>query len=138
MQYPYTYDDLLFRIHTEKCSEEVYNKINLPALKCRRHNRTTVIINFSLYPEKLRRTKEQLGDYFRLETGSSNSINQNGQLVIQCIINEHKCETLLKNYIKEYVLCRQCKCLDTSLIKETGLNFLQCHQCHAKTSLGKN
>ena len=135
--YPYSYDELLFRLHTIKSVDDVYKKINLPPLKVTRKNRMTVFINFVLFPEKLNRTKEHIAEYYKTETGACNSINNQNQLLIQGILNETKCESIMRNYIKEYVMCKQCKCLNTVLVKENGLTFMQCHQCCAKTSMGK-
>ena len=135
--FPYSYDELLFRLHTAKMAEEAYAKINLPPLKVTRKNRLSVIVNFGIYSEKLDRAKEHISDYYKEETGSSNSINSQNQLLIQGILNETKCEAIMRNYIKQYVMCKQCKGLKTSLNKENGLTFLECQQCFAKTSLGK-
>lgn len=138
MTYPYTYDDLLFRLHNAKSADDLYKKINLPPLKVSRKNKLSIFVNLSDFSDKLNRTKEQIGDFFKIESGTSVSINNQNQLLIQGILSEAKCESIMRNYIKEFVMCRQCKGLNSSLVKENGLNFLVCHQCNAKTSLGKN
>ena len=135
--YPYNYDELLFKLHTAKCAEEAIQKINLPSLKVTNKNRLSIISNFGEYPKILKRTKEEIGDYFKTETAAINSINAMEQLLIHGKFNETKCEYIMKNYIKQFVMCRQCKGLDTKLIKESGLTFLECGHCGAKTSMGK-
>ena len=136
-EYPYSYDDLLYRLHVAKQAEDNYKKVNLPPLKVIRKNRLSVIANFSVFSEKLNRTKEQISDYYKSETGANNSINNQGQLLIQGVLNETKCESILRNYIRDFVMCKQCKSLNSVLVKESGLTFLECHQCLAKTSMGK-
>lgn len=136
-EYPYSYDELLYRIHTLKSVEDTYKKINLPPLKITKKNRLSIFVNFGIFSEKLNRTKEHISEYFKTETGASNSINNQNQLLIHGILNETKCESIMRNYIKEFVMCRQCKGMDSSLEKENGLTFLNCKQCHAKTSMGK-
>ena len=136
-QYPYSYDELLFRLHNAKSSDEIYSKVNLPPIKISRKNRMSIFSNFGMLVEELNRNKDHISNYFKEETGLINTINQHNQLIIHGNLNELKCESIMKKYTNEFVCCRQCKGLNTSLLKEHGLTFLQCNQCLAKTSLGK-
>lgn len=136
-QYPYSYDELLFRLHTTKNSDEIYSRVNLPPIKINRKNRMSIFSNFGILVEKLNRDKNHISNYFKAETGLINTINQHNQLIIQGKFDELKCESIMKKYINEFVSCRQCKGLNTTMLKEHGLTFLQCNQCSAKTSLGK-
>lgn len=135
--YPYTYDDLLYRLHLEKSGEENYKKTNLPPIKVAKKNKTTIFINFGIFVEKLNRSADHIATYYKSETGIASSINAQGQLILQGILNETKTESILRNYIREYVICKQCKCFDTSLLKENGITYIICNQCQAKSSLGK-
>ncbi|AYV85019.1 MAG: hypothetical protein Satyrvirus2_30 [Satyrvirus sp.] len=136
-QYPYSYDDMLYKLHVTKSAEDNYTKINLPAINVSRKNKLSIISNFFAYSEKLNRKKEDIADFFKRETGVANSINNQDQLIIQGNFNETKCETIMKNYIKQFVMCKQCKGLNSVLVKEDGLTYMECKQCLAKTSMGK-
>lgn len=136
-QYPYSYDELLYRLHTARSMDDNYKKISLPQLKVSRKNRMSIISNFSVIAEKINRSAEHIKEYFNAETGTTSSINSQGQFLIQGIYNEAKCESIMKNYIREFVMCKQCKGIDTKMVKENGLSFLECNQCLAKTSKGK-
>lgn len=135
--YPYAYDDLLYRLHLAKSTDDNYKKINLPPIKVTRKNRVSIIGNFSTFSERLNRPIEQISEFFKQETMCPNSINGQGQLIIQGALNEIKCESIMRNFIREFVMCKQCKGLDTHMLKENSLTFLECHQCLAKTSMGK-
>lgn len=135
--YPYAYDDLLHRFHTMKSEDDKYTKINLPVLKISRKNKLTIVSNLTAYSEKLQRPKEQIADFYRNETKLQNSINGQNQLLIQGSLTEAKCETIMRIYTRLFVMCKQCKGLNTDIIKEHGLSFLKCNQCFAMTSLGK-
>ena len=135
--YIYSYDELLYRLHNKKTSDDSNKKISLPSLKVIKKNRLSVISNFKSIAEKLNRPIEHIKDYINTETGANSSINNQGQLLIQGIYNEAKCESLMRNYIREFVMCKQCKGIDSNLIKEDGLTFLECNKCFAKTSKGK-
>lgn len=136
-EYPYTYDDLLFRLHNAKSSDEVYKKVNLPPLKVTKKNKLSIFSNLIVYTEKLNRPKEHIAEYYKNETNLHNSINGQNQLIIQGILSEIKCEAVMRNYIREFVMCRQCKGLCTDIVKENGLTFLKCQQCFSVSSLGK-
>lgn len=135
--YPYSYDELLFRLHNTKTADDVYKKVNLPPLKITRKNKLSVFVNAAVFSEKLNRPMDHISDYFKAETKASNSVNSQNQLMIQGVLNEAKCEAIMRNYIKEFVMCKQCKGLNSTLVKENGLTYLECRNCHAKTSMGK-
>lgn len=135
--YPYTYDDLLYRLHISKNTDDLHKKTNLPPIKVTKKNRLSIISNYGIYCEKICRSEEHVANYFKTETGLNVSINSQNQLVIQGILSETKCNTIMKNYIKQYVMCKQCKGIESVIIKQNGLIFLQCNNCNAKTSLGK-
>lgn len=134
--YPYIYDHLLSRLHTIKTTK-IVNKAMLPPIKIIRKNKTSVFVNFNIYPEILKRTAEHISNYFKEELRTQNSINAEGQLIMNCIVNDIKCESILKKYIKEFVSCKQCKGINSTLIKEQGMTFIKCNECFANTSLGK-
>jgi translation initiation factor 2 subunit 2 len=135
--YPYSYDELLYRLHNYKINENLQKKINLPQMEIKRVNKLSIFFNFDVYCEKLNRPLEHVANFFKTETGANISINGQNQLIIQNIINQTKCESIMKNYIKNFVMCKQCKGIVSSMIKKNGLTFLECNQCNAKTSMGK-
>ena len=135
--YPYSYEELLERIMNLKSKDEQHKKISIPPLQVTKQNRMTIISNFLVYSDKLNRQIDHIASYFKTETGLNNSINSQNQLIIQGIFNESKCESIMKNYIKDFVMCKQCRTIESKLIKENGVTFLECHRCASKTSLGK-
>lgn len=135
--YPYSYDELLFKLHNAKIADDIYTKINLPPLQVHRKNKLSIFVNINTYSEKLNRTKEHISNFFREEMGTATSINGQNQLIIHGILNEAKCESIMRKYIKQYVMCKQCKSIHSTMIKDNGLTYLECKQCFAKTSLGK-
>lgn len=136
-KYPYTYDDMLYRLHLAKLKEGSSDKISFPPLKVVYQNRVSVIANFGEFPKILNRTKDEISHFFQEETATRISINAQQQLIIHGKFNESRCEYILKNYIRQFVMCRQCNGLNTKLQKENGLSFLDCNQCGARSSLGK-
>jgi len=134
--YPYVYEEMLDRLQSAK-SQTGEKKNVLPAIKVTIKNRRSIISNFADYSKILNRPADHIRTFYRIESGMENSINDSGQLIIQGYYQESKCETVMRKYVEEYVLCKQCKCIDTELVKSDGLTFLECHQCLARTSMGK-
>jgi translation initiation factor 2 subunit 2 len=135
--FPYSYEDMLSRLHGFKTGDDNYEKINLPQLKIVRKNRSSIFANFAIFCEKLSRPDVHIQKFIYDEMGMNCSINGQKQLIIQGILTENKMESIMKKYIREFVLCKQCKGIDTKLSKENNLTFLGCNKCSAKSSLGK-
>lgn len=136
-EYPYDYSSLLSRLQQIKTMDDIKTKNSLPPIQVAKKNKNSIIINFQTYGDLLKRPLDQISRFYKEETGLCNSINIHNQLIIQGSLNENQCENILRNYIKSFVLCKQCKNIDTHLFKEDGLTFLICQKCSAKTSLGK-
>ncbi|BCS83151.1 eukaryotic translation initiation factor 2 subunit beta [Cotonvirus japonicus] len=137
MELSYTYEDLLTKLTNSKTSDDIYKKVNLPSVNVSQKNRSSIIANFNKFPIKLNRDPTDIAKFFKEETGITNSINERGQLIIQGSLSANKCESIIRNYISKFVMCRQCKSTISIIMKDNGLNYLVCKQCQAKTSLGK-
>lgn len=136
-EYPYDYENLLFRLQQIKTTDGIKTKNSLPPIQVTKKNKTSIIVNFQTYGDLLKRPLEHISHFYKEETGLCNSINIHNQLIIQGNLGEVQCENILRNYIKGFVLCKQCKSIDTQLLKENGLTFLICQKCSAKSSMGK-
>jgi len=139
--YPYNYEHMLYQLHILK-EEDLFQikntKTVLEPIKLSKKGKTIMITNFSYYPQFLNRPAEHISKFFKDEVGSSTSINGDGQLLILGRLREVQIENLMRNYIKQYVKCSQCKCIQTDIVKEDRISYIVCHRCNAKTSLAKN
>jgi translation initiation factor 2 subunit 2 len=97
----------------------------------------TVFLNFEEISIKLKRNKEHLFLFFSTELGVSSSLQEGGGLVLKGRFQPKGIENILKNYIKEYVLCGSCSSVQTILKKnnETRLFFMHCLKCDAWRSV---
>lgn len=136
--FPYEYDDMLYRLHTTKLCEDSIKNTNLPRINVKRKNKLTIIVNFGAYSTIINRTKESISKYFYIESKLAYSINSTDQLILQGVLDEKKCENIMRNFIKQHVLCKQCRCIDTQIVKDSNLYYMICNGCGAKTSLGKH
>mmetsp|Transcript_39812 Transcript_39812/g.77969 ORF Transcript_39812/g.77969 Transcript_39812/m.77969 type:complete len:189 (+) Transcript_39812:39-605(+) len=140
----YNYEELLDRFI--KCLEEtsLFNlseqRLSLEPPKLGRDGtKKTVFLNFAKTCKKLGREKEHLFFYISTELGTPVSIQDSGALVLKGKFQPKGFENILRNYIREYVLCGSCKSSNTILEKdiETRLIFLRCFRCQAWRSVNQ-
>ncbi|VDL83620.1 unnamed protein product [Nippostrongylus brasiliensis] len=66
---------------------------------------------------------------------TTGSIDGNNCLIVKGRFQQKHFESVLRKYIKEYVMCHTCRSSDTELTKDTRLFFLQCHTCGSRCSV---
>jgi translation initiation factor 2 subunit 2 len=140
----YDYLELLDRFLKYSNEENIKNvfgkKLFLPIPKLGREGtKKTIFLNFDQITKKLNRNKEHLFFYFSTELGVPASIQEGGGLVLKGRFQPKGIENILKNYIKEYVLCGSCTSAQTILKKdnETRLFFIRCLKCDAWRSVNQ-
>ncbi|RCN31013.1 domain found in IF2B/IF5 [Ancylostoma caninum] len=67
--------------------------------------------------------------------GTTGSIDGNNCLIVKGRFQQKHFESVLRKYIKEYVMCHTCRSSDTQLTKDTRLFFLQCQTCGSRCSV---
>lgn len=98
-------------------------------------NKKTFISNFRMICLKLNREEADVKLFFEKELNTTVTINQDGGLVITGFYKQNGIMTILTNYIKEYVMCKQCNSCDTYIIKEKKITYLKCNKCLSSFSL---
>ena len=135
----YNYENLLDRLYNKlnvNHMEKEKININIPQLamiggkKC-------CIINFGEICNQINRNYEHVMKYISIELYTMTSLNPENQLILRGKFRIGQIQSVLKSYIKKYVICNICKNYHTQLIKEkqTKLNFLSCQNCNAKYSV---
>jgi len=139
----YTYDELLTRIFS-MLSGSASNadrrafKMKPPVVVpdgTKRH----ILVNFSEICNLMNRLPDHLLSYMLAELGTSGSMDGQGRVTFKYAgrkAQKHM-ESVIKQYIKEYVLCKLCKSPDTKLNKDqaTRLHFMVCGSCGASRSV---
>jgi len=105
-------------------------KITKPKLH-KSGGKKTVCSNFATIASQLRRTPEDLADYFSTELCAQCSIGKDNALIIkgrgkyfsQGLMN------VLESYVDNFVICKQCSSFDTQLHKRYRKTFLKCNNC---------
>ena len=93
----------------------------------------TTIKNFSQIAQALRRDSTHLMKFLTKELAAPGSSND--KAVFQAKLSQKIIQQKIESYVREYVICRECKRPDTKLVREDRLTFLVCEACGAKTSV---
>lgn len=132
----------------EKLLDEAYENIQTfntegngerfvaPKVKGHFEGKKTVLSNFAQIVTQLRRKPEHFQKFLLKELAASGQ--QDGErLVLNSKVPSSKINEKIEQYVKEFVLCKECKKPDTELKKEPSsrVTFLHCLACGAKHSV---
>jgi len=137
----YTYQELLarvFKIIRHKNPELAGGKRRYtiaPPQILREGNKKTIFANLSSICERLKRHPDHVMQYIFAEFGTSGSIDASGRLTIKGRFQQKQIQNILRRYITEYVTCKTCKALDTTLSKENRIFFIKCESCGSTRSV---
>jgi translation initiation factor 2 subunit 2 len=95
--------------------------------------------NFHETSMSIKRTEDHMKDFFLTELNTTGSVTAEGQLVMRGKLTQKMIESLLRRYITEYIMCENCRSLDTSLERDpvTRLVFVKCKSCGASRSVAQ-
>lgn len=91
----------------------------------------TAIRNFADIAKALRREPVHIAKYLFKELAVPGSVSGN-QLMLQGKFGGEQINRRLGDYVKEFVLCGECKKPDTMLVKQDRLMFVKCEACGAR------
>lgn len=132
-----TYEKLLDEAYEKvKKTDSSKERFEVPELKELVEGKKTIITNFSQIASYLRRTPEHFQKFLLKELAASGQL-QGERLIINIIIPRLRIKQKIEQYIKEFVLCKECKKPDTEIIKQERLAFMHCLACGAKYPVRK-
>lgn len=125
----------------EKLLEESYKKIKpiestgirfeMPKVKSIIEGHKTIFVNFGEICNYLKRPKEHVEKF--LEKGLAIPGKIDGDRIIFAgKISIQKIQDKMDEYVKEFIICKECGKYDTELIKENSFYFVHCLVCGAK------
>src|SRR4030042_1396827 len=128
----------------EKLLDEAYNKIKKPETSGERfeipkveghfEGKKTILTNFFQIADYLRRNPEHFQKFLLRELATSGQPDGD-RMILNNNIPSSKINQKIEQYVKEFVLCRECGKPDTELIKEDRFSFIHCLACGAKHSV---
>lgn len=131
------YNDLLDRAIFKLPNEKVLNeRFTVPDIKLYSEGKTTIIDNFLLISDVLRRDKDHLMKYLTRELGTAGKI-EGQKALFQGHFTKEQININIKSYINEYVICSECNRPDTTLEKIDRILILKCAACGAHRPVKK-
>ncbi len=130
-----SYEDLLEKAY-EKLPKmkEQEKRFEIPKVEAVIEGNRTIFRNFIQVSQLLRREPKHLLKYFTKALAAPGSID--GQRAIfQSKIFIKTVQIKLNNYVRDYVVCKECERPDTKLIKEDRITFMKCEACGAKVGV---
>jgi len=127
----------------EKLLEQTYRQVKplkhserfeIPKIQGHLEGTKTILTNLPQITNYLRRDINHLLKFLLKELATSGSIKQN-RVILQRKISSEKINEKIQDYVKEFVLCKECKKPDSEIIKEKGFSFVHCLACGAKHSI---
>jgi len=132
----------------EKLLNEAYKKVKaidissgrfeIPKIEGRFEGKKTILTNFFQIASFLRRNPEHFQKFMLKELAVSGQ-KEGDRLVLNMKIPSTRINQKIEQYVKEFVLCRECGKPDTELIREpqNRIMFIHCLACGAKHPVSK-
>jgi len=128
----------------EKLLDEAYSKIKpveskrqrfeIPMVEGHIEGNKTIITNFRQICDYLRRDCSHVLKFLQRELASP-GIVKGDRLILTKKVSSSKINEKIKQYVEEFVICRECGKPDTELIKQDSFLFMHCLACGAKHSV---
>lgn len=127
-----SYEDLLEKAYKEvKAVTGSSERFEIPKVKGEVAGKNTIITNLQEIASYLRRPAENVAKFLLKELAVSGKI-ENSRLILNRRLSSNLVNEKVALYVKEFVLCHECKKPDTEIISEKGIKFKHCLACGAK------
>ena len=131
----------------ETMLEQAYSKIKvvassgdrfeIPKVQGKVQGRATIITNIQSIASYIRRPADMLAKFLQKELAVQ-TVLERDLLIFKTKLNSAKVNDKIAMYVKEFVLCTECKKPDTEVISEKGIKFKHCLACGAKSPIRYN
>lgn len=108
------------------------SRFEIPKAMGHIEGKKTVISNFLKIVETLGRDSHHLVKFMLKELATPGELRR-GSLILGTKVSASTFNTKIREYADEFVLCHECGKPDTKLVMESGLHFLRCTACGAKS-----
>jgi translation initiation factor 2 subunit 2 len=129
------YAELLEKAYKNiKAPQTSGERFEMPKVQGQVSGKNTIITNIAAIASYIRRPLEHISKYLIKELATPGEV-ENERLVLKTRLNSDRVNEKLESYVKEFVLCTECKKPDTEIISEKGIKFKHCLACGAKTPI---
>jgi len=109
-------------------------RFQMPEIQSLVQGTKTFIKNIPALLKLINREEKHLLKFITKELGVPTSSNE-GKIIMAGKFADAKIKNAIENYIKNYVLCRECGKPDTKFIERKNIKMMKCEACGAVTSI---
>ena len=106
-------------------------RFEVPKVEGMVSGKNTIITNIIVIANYIRRPVEHLTKFLQKELAVYGIIEKD-RLILKTRLNSSRINEKIEQYVKEFVLCNECKKPDTEIVSEKGIKFKHCLACGAK------
>ena len=129
------YEQLLDEAYKEiKPVESKRDRFEIPHVEGHVEGNKTIISNLNQICDYLRRDCTHLLKFLQRELAAPGKLEKERLILIKKVPSSRINEKI-KQYVEEFVMCKECGKPDTELIKQDAFMFLHCLACGAKHSV---
>lgn len=133
-----TYEAMLEDAYKKiKVVQSTGERFEIPKVQGQISGKNTFITNINEIASYIRRKAEHLAKFLQKELATPGTLEKD-RLVLKTTLNSAKVNEKIELYVKEFVICTECKKPDTEIIVEKGIKFKHCLACGAKSPIRYN
>lgn len=130
-----TYEKLLDRAHEKiKVVQTGGERFEMPKVQGQVSGKNTIITNIAAIASYIRRPIEQVAKFLIKELATPGEV-ENDRLILKTRLSSQRVTEKLELYVKDFVICPECKKPDTEVVVEKDIKFKHCLACGAKTPI---
>ena len=124
------YEDMLKKA-VQNLPAKTESRFEVPTAIVQTSKKQTIIKNFLEIAKTLRREPREIAKYLFKELAVPGTI-KGPELVLQSKVMSTLVNQRIREYVKDFVICKECGKPDTALQKVDGYTFIKCEACGAK------
>lgn len=126
------YEELLEQAYKDvKKPKDSGERFEIPKIEGHFEGKRTILSNFFQIASHIRRSPEHFLKFMLKELAASGT-RDGDRLILNIKVPSAKINQKIEVYVKEFVLCKECKKPDTEILKQDRLTFIHCLACGAK------
>lgn len=129
-----SYENLLNEAYTVVKPIKASERFEIPKIEGHLEGNKTILTNLQQIASHIRRNINHLLKYLLRELATSGAIKGN-RVIFQTKVSSIKINEKIKDYVGEFVICKECGKPDTELTKQEKFMFVHCLACGAKHSV---
>ncbi len=115
-------------------SKAFADRFEIPRANALVEGKKTILNNFKIICSYIRRNHEHVLKYLLRELATPGTL-KGDRLIMQKRTSGEMIDSKIKNYVEEFVICKECKKPDTELVRQESFYFVHCLACGAKHSV---